>query len=94
MTYYVTNDLSIDKNTMSQVCEIADHRVFIGEQHENDGTYLVFAVSNADPVYIGFAYIADDNSSVINFEDCDFVFDDDAQYGLVYEAVQDRIEKN
>lgn len=93
MTYYVTNDLSINKNTMSQVCEICDHRVFIGEQRENDGTYLVFAVDNADPVYIGFAYIADDNTPVVNFEDCDFVFDDDAKYDSVCEAVQERLEK-
>lgn len=73
--YYVTNDLAVDGDKARELFSHDDETLYAAPQYDNADCLLVYAVSNGDPVYLGWYDRAEE---VQEFTEEGYTFDTDA----------------
>ena len=53
--YYITNDLAVDYNRERKLFDANDgYTVFTAPQIDEEECFLIYAVNNSDPYYLGW----------------------------------------
>lgn len=95
------NGIAVFANTETIIGTAGDYNIILAldaSQKDEQGNpmflekeFIIYAVANADPVYLGFAYLDEQNESVIDLTD-GAVDDEFFIYDDIVEMVQDQLE--